>query len=377
MQHFWYQIKMMFRNPTGIFWAVVFPVILGGLFYFMFGNIGNAEQFSEIPVGIIEIQKDNMFVEILMQVETGDGISMFQTKMYKEKSEAEKALEADEVQGVILLDGGEIELVIKESSIRTSIIQTFVDQYLQNKKLIEDTAMTHPERVMGLVENLNGEVQIKMTDIPLKGQDKNPYAQYFYALLAMACLIASSVGVQNGLAIQANLSPVGARRNVAPTKKMKQVLVDFAATLCIYCVLMTGVLAVLVFVYKQEFGSNVGLILLATWVGSFVGLAGGTMFSVVFKGSKSTKEGMSVVFFMVSSFLGGLQWGDITYILEKNCPIVNRINPATLMVNAFKSLSVFGDYRKYAVNLITLLLIGAILLVISIVKLRRCRYASV
>ncbi len=377
MQHFWYQIKMMFRNPTGIFWAVVFPVILGGLFYFMFGNIGNAEQFSEIPVGIVEIQEDNMFVEILMQVETGDGISMFQTKTYKEKTEAEKALEADEVQGVILLDGGEIELVIKESSIRTSIIQTFVDQYLQNKKLIEETAMTHPERVMGLVENLNGEVQIQMTDIPLKGQDKDPYAQYFYALLAMACLIASSVGVQNGLAIQANLSPVGARRNVAPTKKMKQVLVDFAATLCIYCVLMTGVLAVLVFVYKQEFGSNVGLILLATWVGSFVGLAGGTMFSVVLKGSKSTKEGMSVVFFMVSSFLGGLQWGDITYILEKNCPIVNRINPATLMVNAFKSLSVFGDYRKYAVNLITLLLIGAIFLVISIVKLRRCRYASV
>ena len=377
MQHFWYQIKMMFRNPTGIFWAVVFPVILGGLFYFMFGNIGNAEQFSEIPVGIVEIQEDNMFVEILMQVETGDGISMFQTKTYKEKSEAEKALEADEVQGVILLDGGEIELVIKESSIRTSIIQTFVDQYLLNKKLIEDTAMTHPERVMGLVENLNGEVQIKMTDIPLKGQDKNPYAQYFYALLAMACLIASSVGVENGLAIQANLSPVGARRNVAPTKKMKQVLVDFAATLCIYCVLMTGVLAVLVFVYKQEFGSNVGLILLATWVGSFVGLAGGTMFSVVLKGSKSTKEGMSVVFFMVSSFLGGLQWGDITYILEKSCPIVNRINPATLMVNAFKSLSVFGDYRKYVVNLITLLFIGAIFLVISIVKLRRCRYASV
>lgn len=377
MQHFWYQIKMMFRNPTDIFWAVVFPVILGGLFYFMFGNIGNAQQFSEIPVGIVEIQEDKMFVEILMQVETEDGISMFQTKTYKERSEAEKALEADEVQGVILLDGGEIELVIKESSIRSSIIQTFVDQYLQNKKLIEDTAMTHPERVMGLVENLNGEVQIQMTDIPLKGQDKDPYAQYFYALLAMACLIASSVGVQNGLAIQANLSPVGARRNVAPTKKMKQVLVDFAATLCIYCVLMTGVLAILVFVYKQEFGSNVGLILLATWVGSFVGLASGTMFSVVLKGSKSTKEGMSVVFFMVSSFLGGLQWGDITYILEKNCPIVNRINPATLMVNAFKSLSVFGDYRKYAVNLITLLFIGAIFLVISIVKLRRCRYASV
>lgn len=377
MQHFWYQIKMMFRSPEAIFWAVVFPIILGGLFYLMFGNIGSSEQFSEIPVGIVEIQEDKIFMETLGQMETEEGISMFQTKIYKEKSEAEKALEADEVQGIIVLGGDGIELVVKESSISTSIMQAFVDQYLQNKNLIENIAMKNPERVAGFIDNLYKEERIDITDIPLKGQDKDPYTQYFYALLAMACLIASSVGVQNGLAVQADLSAVGARRNVAPTRKMKQVLVDFFATLCIYCVLMTGVLAVLVFVYKQKFGSNVGLILLATWVGSFAGLAGGTMLSVTLKGSKSTKEGIAVAFFMFSSFLGGLQWGDITYLLEKRCPIVNRINPATLMVNAFKSLAVFGDYRQYAVNLLSLLLIGVIFLAISIIKLRRCRYASV
>lgn len=376
MQHFWYQIKMMFRSPTAIFWSLVFPIILGALFYFMFGNIGNVEQFSEIPVGIVEVQEDSIFMAMAEQVEMEEGVSMFQVERYKERAEAETALKEDALVGFIVLDGESIELILKESSIQGSIIQTFLDQYLQNKNLIVDTAVTHPEQAAALIKELYSGEQLGITDIPLKGQDKDPYTQYFYALLAMACLISSSFGVQNGLSVQANLSPVGARRNVAPTRKMEQVLIDFFATLCIYCVLMTGVLAVLVFVYKQDFGSNVGFILLGTYVGSFTGLAAGTMLSVLIKGPRAVKEGLSVAFFMVSSFLAGLQWGDITYLLEKNCPIVNRINPATLIVNAYKSLTVFGDYRQYGVNLITLLIIGGLFLIVSINELRRCRYAS-
>lgn len=376
MQHFIYQIKIMFRSPSAIFWSILFPIMLGALFYFMFGNLGNVEQFSEVPVGIVEEQENEILMEMMEKLEMEEGVSMFQIKNYDSMEEAEKALEEETIHGIVLVKGEEFELEVKESSIYNSLIKTVLDQYKQNKVLIEDVAVKHPEQVADFVMSLYQENTVGIKNIPLKGQDKSPYTQYFYALLAMACLIASSVGVQNGLAIQADLSTIAARRNVAPTKKMKQVLTDFFATLCIYCVLMTGLLGIFVFVYKQDFGKNVFLILLGTWVGCFVGLAAGTMLSVVLKGSKSVKEGMSVAFFMTSSFLGGLQWGDITYVLEQHCPVVNRINPATLMVNAFKSLAVFGDYQQYTVNLVTLLAIGVVFLVISIIKLRRVRYAN-
>ena len=376
MQYFIYQIKIMFRYPAAIFWSFLFPVILGALFYFMFGNIGNVEQFSEVPVGIVEEQKNKILIEMMENMEIEDGGSMFQVKKYTSMTDAEKALEDESIHGIVLVKDEDFQLIVKKSSIYNSLIKTVLDQYKQNKALIEDVAEKHPEQIADLIENLYQENTITIENIPLKGQDKSPYTQYFYALLAMACLIASSIGVQNGLAIQANLSSVAARRNVAPTKKMRQVLTDFIATLFIYCIMMTVLLAILVFVYKQDFGKNVFLILFGTWTGSFVGLAAGTMLSVVLKGSKSAKEGMAVAFFMTSSFLGGLQWADITYILEKHCPVVNRINPATLMVNAFKSLAVFGDCRQYAVNLVTLLVIGVVFLTISIIKLRRVRYAS-
>ncbi|MDE6434402.1 MAG: ABC transporter permease [Lachnospiraceae bacterium] len=376
MQYFFYQIKMLFRSPVALFWSVGFPVILGGLFYFMFGNIGNAEQFSEVPVGVVVEKENDSFLELMKTVEVEEDTAMFKVTEYKKTEDAEAALKAEEIASYVIVKGEDFEMVVIESSISSSLLKTFIDQYKQNYALIEEVAVKHPEQVADVVMNLYEDSGIDIREVPLKGQDKDPYTQYFYALLAMACLIASSVGVQNGLNIQADLSSLGARRNVAPTRKMTQVLIDFFATLFIYCILMTGVLAILVFAYKRDFGTNVGLVLLATYIGSFVGLAGGTMLAVILKGSKSTKEGIAVAFFMVSSFLGGLQWVDITYILEKHCPIINRINPATLMVNSYKSLVVFGDISQYAVNVITLLGIGIIFLGISIMKLRRTRYAS-
>lgn len=377
MLHFWYRIKMMLRTRSAIFWAILFPVFLGMVFYFMFGNIGKVEQFSEVPVGVIEEEENDMFVKMLQEVEVEEDLNMFEVKEYESKEKAEQALQKETIRGYIIVEKNDFSLVVKESDIYSSLIKTFLDQYKQNNKLIEDVALEHPEQVGELVMKLYSDEGIGTEEIALKGQDKDPYTQYFYALLAMACLIASMVGMENGIRIQADLSGVGARRNVAPTRKMKQVMVDFMASLLLYCILMTGVLAIIVFGFKQDFGSNTGLILLGTWTGSFVGLAAGNMIAVVLKGSQTKKEGINVAFFMTSSFLGGLQWGDITYILEKNCPFINRINPATLMVNAFKSLAVFGDYRQYAVNLVTLLLIGILFLTISILKLRRTKYASI
>lgn len=376
MQHFWYQIKIIFRSPSIMFWSICFPLILGTLFYFMFSELNVVEQFSEVPVGVVMLEDNDIFMEMLEDVEVEDGTSMFEVKKYNKKEEADEALKEEEVAGYILVQGEDFKMVAKESSISASLIKIFLDQYKQNSAMIESVAKEHPERVGALVTGLYQESGVEISAIPLKGQDKDPYNQYFYALLAMACLMAASVGVNLGLKSQADLSPVGARRNVSPTEKMRQVITDFLAALCIYCLLMTGVLAVLVFVFKRNFGSNTFLILLGTWIGCFVGLAGGTMIAVVLKGSKQSKDGIAVAFFMVSSFLGGLQWVDITYILEENCPIINRINPATLIVNSFKSLAVFGDYEQYTINLVTLLGIGILFLVISIMKLRRTRYAS-
>lgn len=376
MLHGFYRVKGLLHSKSLIFWTIAFPIFLGTMFYFMFGGIDDLVKFKEVPVGVINVAENEDFVEVLDAVEVEEGVPMFKIFKYESLEKAETALEEESIHGII--DAGEdLSLVVKKSSIYSSFIKTFLDQYKQNFKLIENVAKNHPERIEKVLESIFSDSEVGIKNIPLKGQDKSPETQYFYALIAMTALMGAMIGMHIGVDIQADCSLVGARRNVAPTKKMKQVFIDFFSTYLVYCVMCAVILAFCIFVCKRDFGSNLGLIFLGTCVGSFTGMAVGIVIATFVKGTIQKKEGLCTTFFLVSSFLGGLQAGSITYTLEKNCPIINRINPATLIVNAFKSLAVFGDYRQYAVNVITLLIIGLLCLTISILKLRRGKYASI
>lgn len=377
MQQFLYTIKGSLRSKEGIFWALVFPLFLGLIFKFMFGNLGDYEQFSEVAVGVVEQKSNETFVETLQEVEMEEDLPMFEVFEYQDIEKAQDALQDETVYAYIIVDGDEFNLVIREMDIYTSLVKSFVDQYKQNYTLIEEVASKHPEQMEAFLSTLFEAESIGIQEIELKGQDKSPYTQYFYALLSMACLIASMYGLNYGMDLQADLTTLGARRNVAPTPKMQQFVTDFLASMTIYTVLMTIVLLMVVYAYEQDFGDNFGLIWVATIVGTFTGLAGGYLIATWVKGNAGKKNGICVAFFMVSSFLGGLQMAEMPYILEEKCPIINRINPATLIVNAYKSLAVFGDYEQYAVNVISLFGIGVLFIILGVAKLRRTKYASI
>lgn len=377
MIHIKYRMKTMLRQKSLIFWSLAFPLILGMLFYFMFAGINDLEQFQEVPVGVLkEDTLPEEFVTMLKEVKTEDKIPLFQVKTYDDLSKAERALQSGKIYGIIQSKKN-LFLTVKSSDSYSSLIKTFLDQYRENTALITEMAEKHPDQVAAFVADIAAGTQVKITEIPLKGTDKDPYAQYFYALIAMTCLIGTMVGMHNGNDIQADLTAVGARRNVAPTPKLRQVLYDFAATYILYCIIVAVVIGVCVFIYGQDFGQNAGLILLGGWIGSFTALAIGEVIAVFVKGPVQKKEGICVAVFMISSFLAGLQWGDITFIIEEKCPVINRINPGTLIVNGFKSLSVYGDSCRYMINMVTLALIGIICVIISVWKLRRMRYESI
>jgi ABC-2 type transport system permease protein len=58
-------------------------------------------------------------------------------------------------------------------------------------------------------------------------------------------------------------------------------------------------------------------------------------------------------------------------------PILNRINPAALIVDSFYSLDTYGAGARYAADTILLVVIGIVFCIGSVLVLRRKRYASV
>ena len=51
--------------------------------------------------------------------------------------------------------------------------------------MIEEVAKNNPQEIGNLLKELFSEEAVELEEIPLKGQDKDPYTQYFYALIAM------------------------------------------------------------------------------------------------------------------------------------------------------------------------------------------------
>lgn len=51
--------------------------------------------------------------------------------------------------------------------------------------------------------------------------------QYFFSLIGMTCMFGCFLGFDSVVTLQANISPVGARRCVGAVKKFRLLLIDF------------------------------------------------------------------------------------------------------------------------------------------------------
>ena len=65
------------------------------------------------------------------------------------------------------------------------------------------------------------------------------------------------------------------------------------------------------------------------------------------------------------------------YIVDKNIPLINRLNPAAMITDGFYSLYYYNTLDRFTSNLISLFIFSGIMLTISIISLRRQSYDSI
>jgi len=79
---------------------------------------------------------------------------------------------------------------------------------------------------------------------------------------------------------------------------------------------------------------------------------------------------------MVSSFLAGLMVVNMKYIVTRSAPILQWVNPAHLISDAFYSLYYYDTNTRFWLSIAAQLTMVAVFSVIVVLKLRRQRYAS-
>ena len=368
-----YNILVKFRNFNMTFWPLVFPLILGTFFFFAFGNLNDAD-FETVQVAMVQESDNNpLFRFYIEQVEKSDSGLLNIREM--DESTALTALKNKEISG-IYYNKMSPSLTVNAHGIPESILQSVLESYHNNLHTIRSILKEHPSGILAGLSQM-ADTQELVQELSLGGKTIDGNSQFFYALIAMACLYGCFIGFGSAITLQANLTALAARRCVTPTHKLKLIVSEQIASFLIGYVDVIILLFYLRNILKLDFQGQMGRMLLISLFGSLIGVSIGIFVGSFGKMSEGIKVSIIFAISMVCSFLSGLMNSSMKDLVEKHAPVINRINPAALISDAFYCINVYNDPTRYYRNLITLAGMSIAFVLASFLLIRRNRYDSI
>lgn len=370
-----YTFLSMIRTKEVIFWSLVFPLALATFMYLAFGKINEVtENLETIDVAVVESVQNEMFDKILVEVSNGESPLLNPMKMNSQ--DAVSALDGKEVDGIFHVDDT-ISLSVRENGLNATILSSFVDRYLQNEATLTQIAKNNPLALNSAIEALSDDTSYFKEEKLTDGNTDN-LSNYFYAVFAMSCLFASFTGISSMFSIQGNLSPLGQRRCVAPTKKLHVVLTLFLTNEIVQFAIELITFAYMSLVLGLDLSNKYPALFLLLFVASSFGLTMGMFIGSLKKPvTEGAKMGIGVAISMALSVMADLCVSGLMNTIEHTVPIINRLNPAALISDSFYALNTYSDYSRYTSNMVNLSAMTLILFTLTILTVRRNRYASI
>ncbi len=390
IHNFKYTLKTLFGNKILIFWTFAFPIIMATFFNLAFSNIENSEKLSIIDIAIVESEefKNNEILkqsfEALSDEENED--RLFSLK-YVQETTAKELLENGEITGYLKLDEDKPKIVIKSNGINESILKYVTEEITSTSKIVQDLANKKIVK-----ESMQGKAQVDYEKIYKKALEiatkedisfkniSNANLSYtmieFYTLIAMTCLyggILAMTAINNSLA---NMGNVGKRTAVAPISKGKLIISSVFASYITQLIGISLLFIYTIFILKVDYGNNLPLIVLLTLAGSLAGLSLGLVVATTLKTNENVKTGILLAVTMFGCFLSGMMGITMKYIVDTNVPIINKLNPASMITDGLYSLYYYDTFSRYYINVISLLIFSSIMIAISIIQLRKQKYET-
>lgn len=369
-----YEFLQNIRQKEQIGWMMVFPIVLATFFALAFGNLYEQDElFREIPIAVVEHSEDSVFRGV-MDALTLEENPLFSVQ-YTDRSTAETLLTDGEISGIIFV-GETLSMTAKENGTESSIIRAFLTQYQTQKTVITETAASDPQRISAVTAAFAKDITAVETK-SLSNGNMDLYAAYFHNLIAMVALFATTTGLFAATQNQGNLSPIGARKCTSPTNKLTATISSLlAAYLCqVLCTFLS--ITYIVFILRVDMGDRIPMLYLSGAIGVLAGTALGFFIGSVGRLSESVKFGIAFAGTMACCFLSGLMVGNMKPLLERYCPIINRINPAALISDLFYCLTIYDNYERYTQIALTLIAMSVIFTVGGFLFTRRKKYASI
>lgn len=342
-----YQGKNFFRDRSYLFWTVLYPIVLATFFYFGFSGIMDSK-VENINVGI---EADNQFSYIL------ESIDFLNIHEISEEDMKEK-LYKGEIDAFIDKD---LNLTVSKSGINQTIVKEVVEYMKQSIKL--NRPIDSSEFSTNYVSGQN--------------QMANSMMVIFYSLIAMTSAYGVFAGIHSVIIIQSNLSYIGARLNVTPLKKLNFIINSIIVSIILN--LFSNILLILFinFILKIKLFSNIGYSAIFVLLGNLFGVILGIFIGVSNKKSANVKVAIAIATTLFLSHLSGMMGVWTKILIDKNAPIINKLNPISVITNNLYRINILESTKSVEVGIVVLLLYSGILLLLSYMFLRRKSYDSI
>lgn len=376
-----YNLLFLLKNKTLLFWTFAFPIIMGTLFNLAFSDIEKNEKLQKFNIAVVQNQnyEDDVVLTTIFKELNG---ALFNIK-YTNKEEAENLLEDKKIIGYLSKENETIHVNIKKNGIEETIFKYVVDEIMiaqniindliKEKQLNNEININYEEIYNNVLSNINNEVNL----IDNSPTNLSYTMIEYYTLIAMACLYGGIIGMYSINNVLANMSKKGCRIAISPVKKSSLLLSSTIASFIVELIGVTLLFLYTIFVLNVDYGNNILPVILIAIVGSLSGLTFGIAIATLTKKNENTKVGIIISITMLCSFLSGMMGITMKYIVDKNIPILNLINPASMITDGLYSLYYYDTLERYWFNIISLLIFSGIMILISSVELRRQKYDSI
>jgi len=149
-----------------------------------------------------------------------------------------------------------------------------------------------------------------------------------------------------------------------------------SASVLIHLAEMFILLLFLRYVLRVDFGSKSVYVVITTITGSLTGLSFGAFISALVKKSEGIKIAILVGGTMTGSFLSGMMYLEMKYIVSQHVPLLAYINPVNLLTDAFYSLYYYDTMSRYLLNIGILGFFIVLFCACTYFIIRRRKYAS-
>ena len=393
IHNFKYAFKTLFKNKMLIFWTFAFPIILGSFFKMAFSNIENSEKLDIINIAIVQnedFEHNDIFKTVFNELSDEENEKRLFNTQYTIEERANELLNNGQIIGFLKLEGNEPKLTFATNGIDQTVFKYVTEEIIQTNDIMTNMAIEEVQKEIksGNYNISYDDIYNKVMEISRENDDSvnlknisNKNLSYtmieFYTLISMTCLYGGMLSIVAINQTLANMSNKGKRIAVSPTKKSTTVLSSLLASYLVQLIGLSILFVYTIFVLKVDYGDNIALVTLLAMVGSLAGLSIGILVGTIFKTNENAKTGILISITMLGCYLSGMMGITMKYVIDKNIPIINKINPASMITDGFYSLYYYDTLNRYWFNISSLLIFACVLIAISFFSLRRQKYDSI